>query len=269
MSTTGKISTEQPTPATLPAVGDLIFVYTGPGLVTRLEGWALSVIEMMFGDGPEATRERMVAVYRNADGELDISRHVSALAAVEASWHLLNPDIDEIVGGGPRGQAPSHSREELEELRDSGRFKFLQGSVPFYGIPSTVECSPSASTDWVHEAPAEAGFHGARGGMYSWYEPDAAPSDQPATETDTTPRQVGDGPYAKALAAATKAGARHTDDAGLMALFCADTLQHLVGAVSPQLVWEGAQRSGLSTADLRDLCATDFMAVDELQWTTD
>lgn len=80
---------------------------------------------------------------------------------------------------------------------------------------------------------------------------------------------MADGPYAEALAAARKAGARHADDAGLMALFCADSLQHLVGAVSPQLVWEKAQRSGLSTADLARLCAKDFMAVDELQWTTD
>ncbi|KMS74200.1 hypothetical protein ACM01_14865 [Streptomyces viridochromogenes] len=267
-------STDAPSPNNPLTVGDLVFVYNGPGLVTRLEGWALSVVEMLFGDGPDATRKRMVAVYRNADGELDISAFVSPLAAVEASWHLLKPTSNDICGGGPRGQEPSLSREELEDLRDSGRYKFLKDSVPFYGVPSTAQVSPSADADWVCEAPSEAVFRGARGGMYRWYEPDAAPSDrpdasaEPATEPDKASRQVGDGPYAEALAAATKAGVRHTDDAGLMALFCADSLPHLVGAVSSQLVWEGAQHRGLSTADLVSLCAKDVMAVEELQWVT-
>ncbi|MGX1266883.1 hypothetical protein [Streptomyces phaeoluteigriseus] len=271
MSTNGTAAAEQSAPATPLAPGDLIFVYNGPGLVTRLEGWALSVIEMMFGDGPEATRKRRVAVYRNADGDLDISAHVSPLAAVESAWHLVSP-ADAIVGGGPCGDGPSLTSEELEALRDSGKYKFLKGSVPFYGIPDTVECSPSAETGWVQEIRSEAVFHGARGGMYRWYEPDAdqlATLSEPAAATDTPARPVADGPYAEALAAARKTGVRHADDAGLMALFCADSLQHLVGAVSPQLVWEGAQRAGLSTADLARLCAKDFMAVHELQWTTD
>lgn len=251
----------------LPAHGDAIFVYNGPGLTTRLEGWALSVVEIMFGDGPDATRRRMVAVYRNAAGDLDISAHVSPLAAVKSSWHLVNGNGD-IVGGGPRNQNPYSDREELEGLRDSGRFKFLEGSVPVYGIPATSQRSPSAGTDWIHEAPAEAVFRGARGGMYRWYETDAARGEQPATTSAPTTRHIADGPYAKALAAARKAGAQHAGDAERMALFCEHTLQHRVGAVSPQLVWEGAQREGLSTADLTALCAKDVMAVDELQWTT-
>ena len=108
--------------------------------------------------------------------------------------------------------------------------------------------------------------------MYRWYEPDSgqlATPGEPAPATDTPDRPVATGPYAQALAAATKAGARHADDAGLMALFCAADLEILVGAVSPQLVWEGAQRAGLSAADLLSLCAKDVMAVEELQWTTD
>lgn len=269
MSATGTVTNEHPVSPLAP--GDLIFVYNGPGLVTRLEGWALSLIEMMFGDGPDATIRRKVAVYRDANGNLDISASVTPIAAVESAWHLVNPASD-IVNGGPRGrhgEEPSQTAEELEAVRDSGKYESHKGSVPVYGIPSTAQRSPAADADWVHEVRSDATFRAARGGMYRWYEPDADPADQPATTTETPAQPVADGPYAMALAAARKAGARHADDAGLMALFCADTLQHLVGAVSPQLVWEGAQRSGLSTADLRDLCAKDCMAVDELQWTTD
>lgn len=275
MSTNGTAAAEQSAPAAPLAPGDLIFVYNGPGLVTRLEGWALSVIEMMFGDGPEATRERRVAVYRNADGDLDISAHVSPLAAVESAWHLLAPDGG-IVGGGPCGDGPSLTAEELKALRDSGKYKFLKGSVAFHGIPDTVECSPSAETGWVQESRAKTVFHGARGGLYRWFEPDAAPEDQPSTPsepdaaTDDPPaRPVFTGVYAQVLAAARKAGARRADDAQLMALFCADTMPYIVGALSPQLVWEGAQRRRLSTADLVGLCNKDVMAVDDLQWTTD
>lgn len=270
MSTNGTAA-GQSAPAAPLAPGDLIFVYNGPGLVTRLEGWALSLIEMMFGEGPEATIRRKVAVYRDADGNLDISARVSRFAAVESSWHLVNPAGD-IVNGGPRGrdgEEPSQTAEELEAQRDSGTYKSHEGSVPVYGIPRASQHSPSVSTEWVPEARTEATFRATRGGMYRWYEPDAAPADQPAATTDTPVRTPDDGPYATALAAARKDGARHADDAGLMALFCANTLQHLVGAVSPQLVWEGAQRSGLSTADLRDLCAKDVMAVSDLQFTTD
>ncbi|MEU9396836.1 hypothetical protein AB0D86_43445 [Streptomyces sp. NPDC048324] len=157
MSTIGTVSTEQPTPAPSLSHGDLVFVYNGPGLVTRLEGWALSLIEMMFGDGPDATRRRMVAVYRNADGSLDISARVSRLAAVESAWHLVNPAGD-IVNGGPRGrhgEKPSQTAEELEAERDSGKYKSHEGSVPVYGIPSTAQRSPSADTEWVREVRTE------------------------------------------------------------------------------------------------------------------
>lgn len=73
--------------------------------------------------------------------------------------------------------------------------------------------------------------------------------------------------YQDAHAEAKKAGADHASDAALMALFCAGPLQTLVGAVSPQLVWEGAQRAGLTTIELGALCLGDVMAVSDLQWT--
>lgn len=72
--------------------------------------------------------------------------------------------------------------------------------------------------------------------------------------------------YEQTLAAARKVGAKHADDPQLMALFCADTIQYAAGAVSGQLVWEGAQKRGLTTKQLVALCATDVMAVDALQW---
>lgn len=45
--------------------------------------------------------------------------------------------------------------------------------------------------------------------------------------------------YEQALAAARKVGNANADDAGAMALYCADILQFMVGAASPKLVWEG------------------------------
>lgn len=72
--------------------------------------------------------------------------------------------------------------------------------------------------------------------------------------------------YGAALEAGRKIGARRADDAALMALFCAGPLQTLVGAVSPELVWEGAQKRGLSVKQLGALANSDVMAVSELQW---
>lgn len=72
--------------------------------------------------------------------------------------------------------------------------------------------------------------------------------------------------YASALARGKSIGASRADDIALMALFCAGPLQTLVGAVSPQLVWEGAQKKGLTTRKLTALCAKNVMAVDGLQW---
>lgn len=72
--------------------------------------------------------------------------------------------------------------------------------------------------------------------------------------------------YQQTLKSARTTGAAAATDAQLMALFCAGPLQTLVGAVSPKLVWEGAQKKGLSTQDLATLCARDTMAVSELQW---
>jgi hypothetical protein len=49
-------------------------------------------------------------------------------------------------------------------------------------------------------------------------------------------------------------------------MFCESSLQILVGAVSPKLVWEGAQAKGLTTRDLAKLAHEGWRGVDDLQW---
>jgi len=74
--------------------------------------------------------------------------------------------------------------------------------------------------------------------------------------------------YATALLAGDKAGAVDSTDAQLMAAFCEDVMQILVGTFSPRLVWEGAQKAGLTAMQLHDLCAKkDLSALDDLQWS--
>lgn len=77
-----------------------------------------------------------------------------------------------IVGGGPRRGRGSLSREELEDLRDSGEFKSLAGSVAVFGIPAGATHSP-----WAVPAGTGGSFKAARGGVYvpcdaDGYEPD-------------------------------------------------------------------------------------------------
>lgn len=148
--------------------GDEIFVYDGgPGLVTRQLGWALSVVEMAFGDGPQATRDRRVVVFLDGDGRLDISRYASPLDAVKESWHLVAPD-GRIVCGGPRGDRGSMTRAELKELRDSGEFASLTGSTAVFGIPEGARHAPVTEPAGQDDQ----AFTAARGGWYVWCDAD-------------------------------------------------------------------------------------------------
>jgi hypothetical protein len=72
--------------------------------------------------------------------------------------------------------------------------------------------------------------------------------------------------YDAALTAGQAIGARRADDNALMALFCDGPLQRLVGAVSPELVWDGAQKQQLTMQQLAALANSDVMAVSDLQW---
>ena len=72
--------------------------------------------------------------------------------------------------------------------------------------------------------------------------------------------------YENTLTAAKKVGASRADDAQHMALLCEGSIQILCGAVSPALVWEGAQKKGLTTSELAELASTSPMEVAELMW---
>lgn len=72
--------------------------------------------------------------------------------------------------------------------------------------------------------------------------------------------------YTDALAAANQVGSANATDAGVMAQFCDSALQHLVGAASPELVWDGAQAKGMTALELHNLAATDPIAVHDLMW---
>ncbi|MEU1497289.1 hypothetical protein [Streptomyces sp. NPDC005732] len=91
---------------------------------------------------------------------------------------------------------------------------------------------------------------------------DATP--RPAEPTIYSPAPTGD--YADALAVYQAKGAAHAPDGALVAGLCRDVIQTLVGAVSPQLVWEGAMKKGLTAKELLHLCRADTFAVDDLQW---
>ncbi|GHI98142.1 hypothetical protein TPA0906_00080 [Streptomyces olivaceus] len=156
--------------------GDTVFVYDGgPGLITRVEGWALSLLESVMGDGPETTLKRMVVAFRNVAGHLDISSPlcVAPLEAAAAAWHLVAPD-GRIVGGGTRrqGREPSLTRDELEALRDTGTYgKSLVGSVAVDGLPDGVQRAPSAGATDPVTAPSDGTFPAAHGGVYLWHVP--------------------------------------------------------------------------------------------------
>ena len=71
--------------------------------------------------------------------------------------------------------------------------------------------------------------------------------------------------YEAALARADTVGSARADDAAVSAQFCRDCLPLLVGAISSRLVWEGAQKRGLTFLQLGRL-AGDPLAIDDLQW---
>lgn len=73
--------------------------------------------------------------------------------------------------------------------------------------------------------------------------------------------------YDRELATARRMGAANATDVGLMALFCEHSLQMVVGAVSPRLVFNGAQDAGMTALELTRLASTDPGAVADLMWS--
>lgn len=86
--------------------------------------------------------------------------------------------------------------------------------------------------------------------------------------TTNTRKRVSSGDYEKALAAGRAVGAGVATDAQVMALFCENSLQGMVGAFSPRRVWEGAQKAGLTAVQLHELChRKKYRALDDLQFS--
>lgn len=72
--------------------------------------------------------------------------------------------------------------------------------------------------------------------------------------------------YEEALAAGRAVGASKASDASTMALFCESAIQILCGAVSPKLIFEGAQKKGLTAVQLASLAGRDPNTAAELMW---
>lgn len=70
--------------------------------------------------------------------------------------------------------------------------------------------------------------------------------------------------YEEALKEAKKTGLKNCSDHAAMAAWCENILPYVVGALSPRLVWEGAQKSGMSLKDLNNLAVHAPMSVVEM-----
>lgn len=72
--------------------------------------------------------------------------------------------------------------------------------------------------------------------------------------------------WEQALAEAKEKGVARCSDHAAMAAFCDANITYIVGAVSGQLIWEGAMRQGLSFKELGRLANRDPIACSELMW---
>lgn len=72
--------------------------------------------------------------------------------------------------------------------------------------------------------------------------------------------------YQEALAEAHDVGVSKCSDPALMASFLDANAQILIGAVSPELMWDGAQKTHLTTKALVSLINKDPIEAAELMW---
>ena len=72
--------------------------------------------------------------------------------------------------------------------------------------------------------------------------------------------------YEAALKEARTVGVGVCSDPAAMAAFCDSTIQLMVGAASPKLVWQGAMKRGMSNVELHCLASKDPNAVHDLMW---
>ncbi|QBJ94453.1 hypothetical protein D0Z67_29225 (plasmid) [Streptomyces seoulensis] len=159
-----------------------------------------------------------------------------------------------------KNQAPTQ-RLEADEAGDAVVKHFRRGAtIHEYdttdrdGIPLHVVIATTADQGTVYEFPETPATVS------------TASSPQAATPEPQIARPAPTGAYAAALKTCRAKGATHAPGDALMAGLCQDVVQILAGAVSPQLVWEGAVKKGLTAKQLLILCHADYAAVDDLQW---
>lgn len=72
--------------------------------------------------------------------------------------------------------------------------------------------------------------------------------------------------WEQALAEAHTKGVGRCSDHAAMAAFCDANITRAIGAVSPQLIWEGAMRKNMTLLELGRLAGRDPYACSELMW---
>lgn len=72
--------------------------------------------------------------------------------------------------------------------------------------------------------------------------------------------------YNQALAAGREKGASKASDSEAMALFLESSIQTICGAVSPELVWDGAMKTGLTFREVGKLASSNPHAIADLMW---
>lgn len=72
--------------------------------------------------------------------------------------------------------------------------------------------------------------------------------------------------YSAALAEAHLLGAAQCSNPALMAQFLDANVSFLIGAVSPELIWNGAQKQGMTAKAVVDLVYADPMAAAHLMF---
>lgn len=72
--------------------------------------------------------------------------------------------------------------------------------------------------------------------------------------------------WEQALDEAKKSGVGRCSEPAAMAAFCKNNVPYIVGAVAPQLIWEGAMKKRLSFKELGRLANRDPLACSQLQW---
>lgn len=203
-----------------------------------VRGWLMDELNKRLGD--DLFDEWLVAVDEDDDGV----NPLAYLTKCATSYDLK--------------AGASIRRLDVGEAQDAVAMHFRRGAtINEYdttdrnGTPLHVVVATAADQGTVYEFPATAST--------------ASSSQAAAPERQITP-PAPTGAYAAALKVCRAKGAAHAPTNALMAGLCQDVVQILVGAVSPQLVWEGAMKKGLTAKQLLNLCRTDYMAVDDLQW---